>query len=200
MHDINFAPRTGLALSLLGLFSGLLFIFPGCGKKSSSDSSDNSGEANTGQLRIGIQAANFQEAGAALKLTDTPAGPPFRATSIFSGAPENFSIYVKKIELSGTVPASTDKPMQQLSVTVFEDTAGKPIVIDGANVDLTGLFKTPSCIKEDGAAYELKSGEKCECGLDAKGNLLKKWPLKTKKQAKLRISATPEKQKQSQLA
>jgi hypothetical protein len=147
-----------------------------CGKKSSDPKKNVDPQVVTSQLRLGVAASNYQQASAAFNLNAGDQGdvgnPPFKATSIFSGSPESFSVLVKKIELRGT---SDTGP---LSVKVFEDAGGKAISIEGSNVDLTDLFSTPTCLKPDGEPYTLKEGEKCECGIDAAGNLVKKTSVK----------------------
>jgi hypothetical protein len=169
--QINYTRVSAVLVAMIG--GSFLW---GCGKKSSSPDKTNPQATVTSQLRLGVSASNYQQAASTLNLANGAMGdvgnPPFKATSIFSGPPESFAVRVKKIELRGTSGQGL------LSVKVFEDAEGKEIAIDGSNVDLTDLFKTPTCIKPDGEPYALKDGEKCECGIDASGNLVKKENIK----------------------
>jgi hypothetical protein len=156
-------------------FIGLLATV-GCGKKSDGggEAPASSAAAPTAKLEVGIAATGYRASSTSL---DAPApvdasdlsSPPFKATSILSGAPAELTLFVRKITLLGKSPTGA-----MTNVVVFDDAKGKPVRVLGAQVDLSELFKVEQCYTFAGKPVPLKAGESCECGLDAKGKLVKK--------------------------
>jgi len=155
----------------------LLLPFLACGKSKSDNKNDAETTGGvTGKLEFGIASSAFTAPSTSLALAAlTPvnssdyASAPFKATSILSGAPDEFTIYVKKITLGGSQASGAI-----VNVNVFEDKEGKPIRISGSSVDLSELFLVKKCYKGDGSPFPVKEGESCECGVDSAGKLVKK--------------------------
>lgn len=164
-------------------------LFSACGKSSSKGTGQGEtptgpgGSGAVGKLQLGVAASGYKSPASSLALDDNSvSAPPFRATSILSGSPDLFTVYIRKITLNGKTSTGA-----QTSVTVFEDPAGKPLRVEGSQVDLSELFTTMQCFKLDGTPFPLKEGEKCECGVDASGKLIKKTNMVDPKTGKSKL-------------
>lgn len=136
-------------LCFLSILSGLVIS---C---SNSDSSK-------GKIKIGIRAINsstISTSNSRLRSISYPklSANDFRSDSIASGPPDEFIIFITHMEL-----VSDDGD----SRTIFDAPEGKPIKINGSQIDMSSLFTNYACVDDNGNPVELPDGQSCPCGLD----------------------------------
>ena len=135
-------------------FVAAVLALSACGKKS-----DDSAATTANVIYLSGVSANNSRAASGLMLT-TPTAPSaadYAATSIASGPADQFSLFVKSINLKDDTGSKT--------VPIFTATEAKEIQIFGNSVDLSGLFTEIKCLDSSGAVIDT-GGKSCKCGLD----------------------------------
>lgn len=112
-----------------------------------------------GTLQLGIKVANSSQ--------NAPSGKPsakvlqalsisdFQNHSIASGPPDEFTIYIRRMELIRDGGGSR---------TIFDAPGGQPLRIEGSQIDLSSLFTNYACVNSAGNPVDT-GGQSCPCGL-----------------------------------
>jgi hypothetical protein len=123
------------------------------------------GGGGTGTLRLAVTAINPGNGASKGALALDPGASStttFVNGSIASGPPDSLGIAVRKIELRA----------DRAGIPIFDEPAGKSIQISGSRVDLSDLFTHYDCVDGSGDAYQLKTGETCDCGFDDQNHVI----------------------------
>jgi hypothetical protein len=144
----------------------MLLSFSYCGEQVSETESEAITE-DSSQLRLEIVAANFQEK-TSLSLIDEV----FKNSSIASGPPKQFAIYLTNISLLGLDDSGVSR-----KVPIFKSDSdrGVRLKISSGLTDITELFTNFSCFDSEGSVIDMPSDETCECGVyKTDGTIVKK--------------------------
>lgn len=128
---------------------------------------NGSGFVTNSTLSLNLTVANGSGSAAPSLRLAVPTDANFESTSILSGPPEEMTLYISRMVLSGT-----DENGQQIIFPFFDEPDGKPVKIDGSKIDLSNLFESFDCVAADGTRVTLAEGQSCKCGLAADGTVI----------------------------
>jgi hypothetical protein len=131
-----------------------------CGKKKDSNKAVAVEASGSLQLRLVVASAADVSG---FRLRAAPQTAAFENWSIASGVPETFKIKITRISLKVADAAAVGAASER---TVFQDSAGRELRIDGSHIDLSSLFTNFACVNSQGEGVDT-GGVACPCGLNA---------------------------------
>jgi hypothetical protein len=141
-------------------FLSMLVLFSYCGKDDATQDMNAIGSEDSGQIYLGVHTINLEEEEESSNLNLANSG--FKNSSIASGAPRLFAIYLKKMTLTGL---DDNGVSQQVPIFESKSSRGLRLIISSGLIDITELFTNFSCFSADGNVIDVPMGKTCECGV-----------------------------------